>query len=190
MRIRIATCRRYVTLLLILTMTVIGSPLSASADDFENLKPWTTVGSAGTVDEASLSNVAMSGPFVGIRDTAEVPSTVTVRYNVTAVDGLLIGAGHCFEGRWRDNGNGGQVILTLKRFNFTTGTITTLDVLNSNNSEQSNGLSGGGLCSISEPSTTPFFNFNRFAYFVEARIIRTSANGTPALASIKISSSE
>jgi hypothetical protein len=190
MRNRIATCRRYVTFLLVLTMTVIGSPFSASADDFENIKFWTTVGSAGTVDEASLSNAVMTGPWVGIRDTAEVPSSVTVRYNVTAVDGLLIGGGHCFEGRWRDNGNGGQVILTLKSFNLATGAIATLDVLNSNGSEQSNGLSGAGICSISEPSTTPFFNFNRFAYFVEARIIRTGVNGTPALAAIKISSSQ
>ena len=53
MGIRIATYRRSLTLLLVLTMIVVGSPFSASADDFENRKYWTTVGSTGTVDEAS-----------------------------------------------------------------------------------------------------------------------------------------
>lgn len=184
---RLATHRRSLTFLLVLTMIVVGSPFSASADDFENRKYWTTVGSVGTVDEASLSTYSMSGPFVGVRNTAELPATVIVRYNVTAVDGLVVGSGHCFEGRWRDNGSGGQVIISLKKFSFITGAVATLDVLDSNTFDPSPGISGGGLCGASRAEAlSTYFDFNRNAYFVEVRIIKTAANGTPAFVALKI----
>ena len=143
MRISIATYRRYMTLLLVLTIIAVGSPLSASADDSVDLKPWTTVGSAGTVDEASLSVVSLNGPFASVRASAALPATVIIRYNVTAVDGLLTpGGGHCIVANWRDNGSGAQVIVSLKRFNLSTYEVTTLDTLNSNDFDQDPWITG------------------------------------------------
>jgi hypothetical protein len=190
MRIGIATYRRSLVLLLVLTMSVIGSPSSAAADDFENLKPWTTVGSAGTVDEASLSAVSLNGPFASVRATATLPATVIIRYNVTAVDGLVVGSGHCFEVIFRDNGSGGRVIVTLKRFNFSTFETTTLSVIDSDTLPPDPWFVGIGLCGISgqfsNPSQMHFFDFEHNAYYVEAQIIKTADGGNPTLASVRL----
>jgi hypothetical protein len=191
MRIRISARCRSLTLLLVLTMILIGNPFSASADDFGDLKFWTTVGSAGTVDEASLSAVSLNGPFASVRATAALPATVTIRYNVTAVDGLFVaGGGHCIEARWRDNGSGAQVIVTLKKFNFSTLEVTTLDTLDSNSFDPDPWFTGGGLCAVSTttsvPPPPPFFKFDRNAYYVEAQIIKTEPSGNPTLAFVKV----
>jgi hypothetical protein len=186
MRISIATYRRSLVLLLVLTMSVIGSPSSASADDFENLKPWTTVGSAGTVDEASLSAVSLNGPFASVRATATLPATVIIRYNVTAVDSLVGGTGHCFDVVFRDNGSGGRVLVSLKRFNFSTFETTTLSVIDSDTRPPDPWFVERGVCLGDSPGGPFFLDFSLNAYYVEAQIIKTADGGNPTLASVKL----
>jgi hypothetical protein len=114
-----------------ITLAVISSiPATAQADNFE---PWSSVASAGTVDEADTGIVTFSGATAGVATSAAVPATLDIRYNLVAVDGLLqSGDGTFFEARLRDNGANARVILRLRQINLATGAVSTVLSIDSN----------------------------------------------------------
>jgi len=103
----------------------------------EQSPPWTTAGSAGTVDEADLLRVLLGSPVpgavalrpggFGIRGTA-----VRIRYNVVAVRGVLGTVGLTLTSRFLDRGDGERVLVELKQYGLNTGLTTTLLTLDSN----------------------------------------------------------
>ena len=142
---------------------------------------WTTVGSAGTVDEADSQRVAFDLGTATLRPGAV--GTLNLRYNVVAVDGLFRADGAELGVRFRDNGAAAQVIVRLKRYNLETGALTTLLTLNSNAFPAQNGfqLRTAVDCSLR-------FNFFDFAYFMDVELTKDTAAGTPALAIIQLAS--
>lgn len=141
-------------------------------------QPWTTVASAGTVDEGDLDEVSLSGGYATV--SAAAPSTVMIRYNVVAMDDLFE---RCLKMavRFRDNGALSQVIVRLKRLNLLTGFTATLLTLDSNTfgPNAAYQLQAVGSCDLT-------LDFGVNAYFIEAELKKTGANGNPGLAAIKV----
>jgi hypothetical protein len=153
----------------------------APVDVLAQSKPWTSVGSAGTVDEADLSLVSFNQGIATVAAGAAVGSTVDIRYNVVAVDGIFGGEGIALTARFRDAGVAERVILRLKRYSFATGTTTTILTLDSNVYPGTAAFQTRtvGTCTVD-------FDFFNNGYFVDAQLIRTGAGGLPQLGLQKI----
>jgi len=142
---------------------------------------WTSVGSAGTVDEADLKIVAISSNTTAV-NSATLAGTVDVRYNVVATAGLF--GGECnakfLTARYADNGSSAQVIIRLYTFNIKTGVSATLVELNSNNFPQSN---------VAQAQTVSYngsFNFSTNIYYIEVQLIKTGTSGNPLIRGLQI----
>lgn len=151
--------------------------------------PWTTVGSAGTVDEADTQTIDLSGAGANIANTAPLPATATIRYNVVAVDGLLANFGNLggvhMSAVFRDNGSTARIRLRLREVENATGTLRTRLTLDSNAFPAASGFQRRSVDSCA--SGTPFnFDFERKAYFIEAEIERGSAAGLPTVGTILV----
>lgn len=156
----------------------------ARADNFE---PWTTVGSAGTVDEADLSEVLFTGGIASLRTTLPAQASLTIRYNVVAVDGLLQGGDAVnMKVRFRDNGANARVSVALRQYNFNTGLTTTRITFDSNSFAASNSYQVQSV--NSRCFSGNFFDFFNNAYFVEVTLIKTGSGGDPSLALVGIGS--
>jgi hypothetical protein len=133
--------------------------------------PWTSVGSAGTVDEADLSRVQLCTPVPGAVSLGPGPvflNAVRIRYNVVAVAGVL-DTGVAMTARWLDRGDGQRVFLELKEYNLGTGLTTTLLTLDSDAFPAAPGFQFG---STDCRGPFPTLNFTENAYFVDAVLSR------------------
>lgn len=96
---------------------------------------WTSVGSAGTVDEADLNVIALSSNTAAVKPTTNA-ATVDIRFNIVATEGLF--GGECsaktLAVRYADNGPSAQVIVRLHSLNIVSGVTNVLAELNSNTS--------------------------------------------------------
>ena len=147
--------------------------------------PWTSVGSAGTVDEDSKGIVVFGGPPESAAVVSVDPAktgTVSIRYNVVAVDGVFGGDNYAMAVRYRDTGSSSRVIARLKQSNLTTGTVTTLLTFDSNSFASSIGYQ---TRSIASPCSS-ILNFSDNAYFIDVDINKNSYSDSPALAMLKV----
>jgi len=142
---------------------------------------WNSVGSAGTIDEDDLDIAKLGGPTITILNSASVPATLNVRYDVT-VSETFIGTNveDILGGFYVDNGPDAQVTLKLKSLNMTTGAITTLMEFDSDDFPQSS----TGQVQYVLPGSGVTYNFNTTVYWVEAAIIRTSSAGRASLSGV------
>lgn len=177
------TSRKFVSLLLV-AILALALPASVAADN-PFAKPWTTVASAGTVDEADLNKINYTEATARMNLAVPANSSAVIRYNVVAVDGLADagGDGNFLRVRFRDNGQDERVIVRLKSVDIATGAIATLMVLDSN-AFAANVLFQTQSVSVCSPTWS--FNFNRYAYFVEATLIKTTTAGNPGLSVVQI----
>lgn len=175
--------QRFLSLVLIASFTL-AVPLHTRADN-GFAKPWTTVASAGTVDEADLNKVNYSEAAARLNLAVPANSTATIRYNVVAVDGLVdaVGDGYNLSVRFRDNGQDERVLVRLKAVDLNTGLATTLMTLDSNTFPPNAAFQLRGV-PVCWPNWS--FNFNRYAYFVEAILWKGSTTGNPGLTAVQI----
>lgn len=176
--------RKFLSLVLV-TFFTLAVPLNARADN-PFAKPWTTVASAGTVDEADLNKVNYSEATARLNFATPANSSAVIRYNVVAVDGLVDagGDGYSLAVRFRDNGQDERVIVRLKAVDLNTGIVTTLMTLDSN-AFPPNALFQLRSVPVCGPPWN--FNFNRNAYFVEATMWKGTTAGNPGLTAVQIS---
>lgn len=169
-------------------------------------KIWTTVGSAGTLDEASVGKVffnhgivqmgnVLSGPTRAAQGAAIAQATksAVIRYNVTPVDGLFtLKKGNCHPGtgcpaykltlRYLAAGSQAQVVAKLVEINMATGAETVRLTFNglptSNRYEVKSGDFNCG------PNFS--FDFKRKAYYIEATLTAADIITVGSAAGIQI----
>lgn len=157
-------------------------------------KVWTTVGSAGTLDETSVGKVFFEHGAVQMghpvsdqhlaAESAAIPhqtQSAVIRYNVTPVDGLFtLKVGNCSPGsscpsykltlRCLAAGSNAQVAANLVEIDMATGAETVrLTFKSSPTSNRYQVQSGPGDC-----GPTFSFDFKRKAYYIEATLTTSS----------------
>ncbi len=153
--------------------------LVASAARTVSAQAWTSVGSAGTVDESDAGVVAFSLSDVTVRGTA--PESVVMRYNVVPVAGVVGGDSLIFTSRYRDSGTQTRIFLSLRGKNINTGTTTTIATLDSDAFPQNVNPQTRSVLVCSRT-----LDFANNAYYVEAVVIRSTAGGLLALSNLKL----
>jgi hypothetical protein len=187
-----------------LLLTALVSTSTARADVDPGYKVWTTVGSAGTIDEADTGKLVLAGATVAFPEppitnfpvsasAIGIPTetvAATVRYNVVVTDGTIIGGSFLsMRARFRDDGNNAQVILRLFEINFETGATSLLLTLDSNAFAPQHDYQ---LQTVSAQTGFNRPDFVNNAYFIEATLVQKRptitpfGGGRPGLAAIQL----
>ena len=178
---------RLATIALCLMFLGLSSAQAQSTPDFQKL--WTTVGSAGTVDEAHVSKVVMNHSTAQIgsilvnqplakKGIISVPrESALIRYNVTPVDGLFsfpfTSHGFVLRIRFLATDRGG-VTAKLVEVDFNTGIETAHLLFNS-------GTLTGSAYQVSQGKCENIsFDFKSKAYYVETKLTRPLIPGSAA----------
>ena len=154
--------------------------------------PWTTVGAAGSVDEADTGLVLLGSPGSGaVTMRPTLLGTVRIRYNVVAVGGLVRGAGLlglALTSRFLDRGPTERVFVRLREYGLTSGLIRTLLTLDSNDYP---GIPAWQVQTTADCSANMDFSGN--GYFIEVELTKTPLGlfltppfGRPALGIVKL----
>lgn len=147
-------------------------------------KPWTTAGSAGTVDETDVSEIRLVQGEAQMNPAAGIGTVSTIRYNVVATNDLGGLSIPRLTVRYRTGDGTGRVIVRLKRYNFDPGgAAVVVGDLDSNDHPAT------GAAYVTRTKTlcgAAPFDFVRNAYFVEVEFRKNGANGTPGLGVVKI----
>lgn len=170
------------TMTIMLTLALIGGigvVWAIEAATINNLTPWTTTASSGTVDEADLNMAHFSGPYA----TVSYLGTLNIRYNIVAIPGLEWGDGQLMTVRFKDTGSDSNVLVRLHQYNSETGTDTVLWTFNSNDYESSGSYQTRTIASC---GWSWGYDFNTNAYYIEANIVRSAYSANPGLASIEL----
>lgn len=159
-------------------------------------KIWTTVGSAGTVDETDVGkiffdrSIAQMGNVIGGNQTtsaavALIPQptqSAVIRYNVTPVAGLFAVKPPCFTQtgtecpgielklRYLAAGNGARVVARLVEVDMATGAEVTRLNFDSSAFGASNGYQVQSVSQCGPGFPRQPFDFGAKAYYVEARL--------------------
>jgi hypothetical protein len=159
----------------------------------DSLKVWTTVGSAGTLDQADLEKVHMLQSIVQLgvdlgstqgaaaaTRVAIPPTQAVLRYNVTPVDGLFFPTAkftYQLQLRYR-----GHVNAKLVQVSIDTGEETPLVLFDST---LFGSTSGFQLQRVAAPRDSAFLDFVNNGYYVEATLITsTLVIGKPSAISV------
>jgi hypothetical protein len=184
--------------LCVVVCLVFGTLNGVHAQTLDINKIWTTVGSAGTVDEADASKIFFDrsiaqfgnvGGVIGGFSPASTASALTqqtasavIRYNVTPVAGLFAAEPPCFTQtgnscpgiqlrlRYLAAGNSGRVVARLIEVDMATGTEVTRLSFDSNAFAKANSyqVQSVGECGPQIPRQP--FDFGTKAYYIEARL--------------------
>jgi hypothetical protein len=165
--------------LLILLALLIGIPSAASAQNVNQW--WSTVATTGEVDESNQGVIDYSGPFATIKPTAPNPTTVTLRYQVSPVDGLFFAGCKRLRVRYRDDGAGAQVRVFLRRTDILAGGTITHLTFDSNLFAQA-----AGYQTQVGPCGNFVFDWTRYSYWIEAFMTKSLVQNTPGLPGLQV----
>lgn len=193
------TIRFLCSLLATATMTI---TMFAAASAQDGHKIWTSVASAGTVDESDLNEIAFAGPFATFSNAAPTLSRAIIRYNVTALDGLFAQPGPltwpALIVNYRDDGADARVVVYLREYEFGANpmnpALNTRIVFDSDLYPQSNDYQTRSIGNCGEFNKFEFVpnNQNVRAYFLEVHMIRQNlddnvATGNPGVGALALS---
>ena len=146
--------------------------------------PWTSVGASGLIDNNDLS-LYVTDNTTGLLTFAGGSriGALNLKYNVVNVDAFLVNS---LQVRFRDNGDAARVVLQLRRYNINTGvTSAPLATFDSNTYSPSSAFQTRFVC------FSHGFDFNNYAYFINASITKTTPaagapTGAPAIGAMKL----
>lgn len=156
----------------------IAAVLAAGAAQAQS-NPWTTVGSAGVVDEADTGIVDFVAGEARMRGTAVVGSMLNLRYNVVSLPGFSGPGQYVMRTRFRDNGAGANVRLDLRRYQ-NNGINSVQATFDSDDYAAAAGYQTQAECMLVD------WDFNTSAYYIEATLHKSTSAGTPALGLIQL----
>jgi hypothetical protein len=168
-----STTLRLIPAILPLAAALFTGQAAAQADH-----SWTSIGAVGSVTPAQQGSVEHSINW------ARVPfglasGEATLRYNVTAVDGLFVPppglSTFAFGMRFIDNGASGRVQLRLRSYDRTNGALATIETLDSNAVPANSSAQSTFKCIAHD------FDFSQKTYFVEAVLSKTALAGRAQL---------
>ncbi len=142
--------------------------------------PWTTVGSAGTVDDTDTGIVDFFNGEARVRAVAAADSVLNLRYNVIGLPGFDGPGSYDWRVRFRDNGSSARVQLNLRRYNHNNGASTALAAFDSNNFGAAAGYQTQTRCISVD------WDFNAGPHYIEATLTKSGAAGTPAVGTIQL----
>ncbi|HXG64480.1 MAG TPA: hypothetical protein VNO70_05190, partial [Blastocatellia bacterium] len=112
---------RFTVIRQVVCLTLILAALAAPSLAQQDIRIWTTAASAGTVNDEDKNEVVLTGSIATLSNAAPEQATAIIRYNVVAVDFLLLRGIPGMGIRYRDNGAGAQVIARLWEYDFING---------------------------------------------------------------------
>jgi hypothetical protein len=162
-------------------------------------QPWTSIGAAGSVDEADAGKVVVYDTGSIALASSSRSATAVVRYNVVATPGLVPAALNDpdeptldLRASIRDTGQTARVVVRLQQMDRASGAITTIAAIDSDTfeSEASDAyVERGCLVRIQGVSQTRL-DCSRNVYFVDVRLMKTAASGNPGVKFVSIEKSE
>lgn len=161
-----------------LPLLAVAAVLAAGAAQAQS-NPWTTVGSAGVVDEADTGLVDFVAGEARMRNTAAAGSVLNLRYNVVSLPGFSGPGQYVLRTRFRDNGAGANVRLELRRYQ-NNGLNSLQGSFNSDDFAAAPGYQTQAECFLVD------WDFITSAYYIEATLQKTSSAGQPALGMIQL----
>ena len=136
---------------------------------------WTCAGSTGVPDEADAANVKMTGAVVRYANQAPIGSA-TVRYNITATDGLMSGDSLKLKISFRDTSGGERVEVFIREVDLDGSRLgTTIVSFDSDELE-----SEGGFRSVTQKIEGMKLDFEDNAYCLEVILSKSSQGGRGA----------
>lgn len=136
--------------------------------------PWTTIGSAGSVDEADMALIEFMNGEARMLAAAPAGSVLNLRYNITSLEGFQGLNQVAWRTRFRDNGNGARVRLILRQYNAN-GPTSTLATFDSNAYAAAVGYQTQTMC------TAVDWDFEDGPFYIEAELTKSADGGLPAL---------
>ncbi|HSI59223.1 MAG TPA: hypothetical protein VLA16_16800 [Ideonella sp.] len=159
-------------------LLAVAAILAAGAAQAQS-NPWTSVGSAGVVDDADTGIVDFVAGEARMRSTAVVGAMLNLRYNVVSLPGFSGPGQYVMRTRFRDNGAGANVRLDLRRYQ-TNGLNSVQATFDSDDYPASAIYQTQGECVLVD------WDFDTSAYYIEATLHKGAAAGTPALGLIQL----
>lgn len=164
------TSIRLATLLFFVAALFAFNSLSALAQGTDY---WTTAGSASaTEDEANPARPTYTNQTAAVNSGPN--GLYALRYNVTAVDGLFNSANGFMRVRFRDNGTGSQVTITLRRTSLAAGGIETIATFDSDTV-----AANSGFQTPADVLFTHTFDFTNYVYWLDVTLNRIDSTGLP-----------
>jgi hypothetical protein len=164
---------RLMSTLLGIALLLTLSSLSALAQSTDY---WTTTANASaTEDEGNPAKPTYTNQTAAINGG---PTGIyTLRYNLSAVDGLFNTSSGFMRLRVRDNGAGANVQVALKRSNVAAGGIETITTFDSESL-----TANSGFQTPANVLFTHTFDFTNYVYWLEVTLNRIDATGQPGFA--------
>jgi hypothetical protein len=142
---------------------------------------WTSIGSAGAVDDADLGILDVVANAIEITAAAPVGSGLLARYNIEQVSGLSGAGNYRLRTLFKDAGAASQVRLTLYQLNLSTGALTSLDTFDSNAEPAAASYQSADHCIFGIN-----LNFGTNAYYVLGQLSKSAAGGDPGLGGMQL----
>lgn len=147
-----------------------------------NLRAWTATGdSSVTEDESNPARPTYTNFTAAVGPNSPV-GTYVLRYNIQATDSLSgPGSQTRLRVRFRDEGDGSRVIVTIMQSNIAGGVTRLGAIFNSDNFEPANGFQTQEI--VTSPLT---FNFTQNTYWLEVTLVKISPTNQPGFGSAQI----
>jgi hypothetical protein len=142
--------------------------------------PWTSVGSAGVVDETDTGIVEFVLGEARVPGGAAAGSVLNLRYNVVSLEPLSGLGFFRLDVRFRDNGNAARVQLDLRQYDANTGLTSTHHTFDSNDYAAAVGYQRQSECFAID------WDFVDGPFYIEATLTKSGAGGQPAVGTIQI----
>jgi hypothetical protein len=166
--------------LCIMCLLVLSLALGLGASEAWAQGCWTTVGSAGSVDEQDLNIFTVATSIIGIKTTVG-QGVLDLYYNVVDEEKLHGGKKTRMTVRYLDNDAASQVVIRLRSVDIATGVEAAIVLFDSNAFPPL-----GGFQTQSVSVAVPEFDFTTKAYYLLVKISKAGTAGNPQLQAVRI----